>query len=301
MIPLAFLLPLAAYQRISHYGFTEERVLLCVITLWLLMMIAYFLFGKKKSIKIIPASLALIALFLSYGPVSIFSISAHNQAAILRDILARDSILVHGNILKEHKQLSHSDTVRISSILCYLDSEHGLNNIQPLVISNSNSPVTLESLYQDINSSHPTSYAHQETSTVTLSSGCVENDVHGYDKFIYSVDVDSANPSLWYDENTVRLTFKDNLQKLTFSFLENKKVVDSLQVDVQEKFQTLISDQAKLKGNPVSPKKMVVAAEKGKLKIKIFFRKIVLIKTQDKAIPKSLYFDLYYATGRYEK
>jgi hypothetical protein len=299
MIPLVILLPFAAYQRISLYGFTEERVLLCVITLWLLIMILYFIFSKKKSIKILPASLTVIILLISYGPLSIFSISAHNQAAILRNILERDSILVRGNVSKEHKQCSHADTLRISSILEYLDSEHGINNVQPLVMQSS-SPVTLEAFLREFNTFHQYYYSQQAASTISLSSACNEHDVHGYDKFDYCV-ANNGNSVLQYENQKIQLLFTDNLQQLSFSYSENKQVIDSLRMDFRQIFTALISKTQNSRGGYIPEDKMTFTAEKGKLKIKIFFKEIEFVKTQEKTYPKSLNFYLYYATGRYAK
>src|SRR5690606_15929395 len=54
MMPLIVVLALAVYQRVSHYGFTEERYILMVLTIWLVAITAYFLYFRKADIQLIP-------------------------------------------------------------------------------------------------------------------------------------------------------------------------------------------------------------------------------------------------------
>src|SRR5690606_19950461 len=68
MLPLIVLLALAVYQRVSHYGFTEERYILMVLTIWLAAITAYFLSSQKDDIRLIPVSLAALALLSTFGP-----------------------------------------------------------------------------------------------------------------------------------------------------------------------------------------------------------------------------------------
>ena len=131
LIPLTIVLFLAINRRISDYGITEERYIVFVFGLWLCVMITYFLMSKIKSIKIIPASICLLALGLSFGPWGAFSISESSQIGRLKDLLSRNEILVDGKVQKAPNKVPVEDSRQISSIVTYLRSSLGLESIQP--------------------------------------------------------------------------------------------------------------------------------------------------------------------------
>jgi len=79
LYPLIVLLSLGIYERVSEYGITEERYFIITLTLWLFLITLYFTFSKSKNIKVIPISLFAIALFISIGPWSAFSVSKRSQ------------------------------------------------------------------------------------------------------------------------------------------------------------------------------------------------------------------------------
>src|SRR5699024_5571330 len=53
---LILLLFIAVGKRLNEYGFTEARYLLLALSFWILSMILYFLFSKKKELRILPIS-----------------------------------------------------------------------------------------------------------------------------------------------------------------------------------------------------------------------------------------------------
>ncbi len=131
LIPLAFLLLLAIWRRISEYGLTEKRYFVVVLGLWLLGMIANFLLSKSKSIKVIPATLCVIAFLTSFGPWGAMRMSEQNQKGRLEEVLTRTGILLEGKVHKAAQRLAFEDCRRISAIVQYLNDVHGLSAIQP--------------------------------------------------------------------------------------------------------------------------------------------------------------------------
>jgi hypothetical protein len=131
LIPLALLLLLAIWRRISEYGLTEKRYFVLILGFWLLGMIAFFLLSKSKSIKVIPGSLCAIAFFCSFGPWGAISMSERNQVGRLEEALTRTGILREGKIHKTTQRLSFEDGRRVSAIVQYLSDVHGLSAIQP--------------------------------------------------------------------------------------------------------------------------------------------------------------------------
>lgn len=114
MLPLIVLLALAVYQRVSHYGFTEERHILTVLTIWLTTITVYFLCFRKDNIQLIPVSLALLALVSTFGPQSASDISRHSQQRRLAHLL----------------NAATEGTDERPSIVTYLLEAHGLQSMQ---------------------------------------------------------------------------------------------------------------------------------------------------------------------------
>ncbi|MEC3879977.1 DUF4153 domain-containing protein [Parapedobacter sp. 10938] len=114
MLPLIVLLALAVYQRVSHYGFTEERHILMALTIWLTAITAYFLSSRKDDIRLIPVSLAALALLSTFGPQSATNISLHSQQRRLAQLL---NAPVEG-------------TDERQSVVTYLLEAHGLQSMQ---------------------------------------------------------------------------------------------------------------------------------------------------------------------------
>lgn len=131
LYPLIILLGLAVFKRISQYGITENRYFILVIALWLLIIATYFLLSKNKNIKLIPVSLCLIAFLSSFGPLGAFSVSERSQISRLEKLVSAEKILIDGKIRKADPMLKGDNAERISSIISYLDKNHGFKGIQP--------------------------------------------------------------------------------------------------------------------------------------------------------------------------
>ncbi len=103
LFPLIILMALAVNQRIGDYGITEPRYFLIVITVWLMGAAIYYTFSKAKNIKFIPISLFVIAVLVSYGSWSAFSISENSQINRVIDLLNKTKIIDNGKIVKDVK------------------------------------------------------------------------------------------------------------------------------------------------------------------------------------------------------
>lgn len=131
LIPLIVLLFFAIARRIDEYGLTERRTLVVVLAVWLTGIVAYFLVSKSKSIKVIPISLAAIAVALCFGPWSVSDISKNYQLNLLEQKLVQNNILVNGVIHPASTQPSFDERKNISSIVKYLVETHGASVLQP--------------------------------------------------------------------------------------------------------------------------------------------------------------------------
>ncbi len=131
VIPMVVMLVLAMWRRVSEYGITEERYLGMILGFWLAGIVLYFLIGKNKNIRAIPASLCLLAVFSSFGPWGAFGVSETSQVGRLRLLLEKNSMFADGMVMAPRDTVPLADRSQISSIIRYLYSVHGYDRIRP--------------------------------------------------------------------------------------------------------------------------------------------------------------------------
>jgi len=131
LVPLNVMLFLALLKRGGQYGMTEGRYIGFACCFWLALLSLYFMISRTKNIKFIPISLCAVTLFISAGPVGMFSVSERSQISRLTEILEKNGILENGTVHKAKSPVPREDEVQISSILRYLHGMHGYDGIQP--------------------------------------------------------------------------------------------------------------------------------------------------------------------------
>lgn len=161
LIPLIGVLFFAIGFRIRDYGITINRYIIVALGIWLSLVSLYFSF-QKKNIKLIPISLSVILLLISFGPWSMFSVSEKSQSTRLISILKEYGIVMNDKIqnesiwdlsaLPEFKSdnsksnegiLNDSLNNEVKSILDYLDNHHGFSSISHLFSQNIDSLIKL--------------------------------------------------------------------------------------------------------------------------------------------------------------
>ncbi|MBD3616965.1 MAG: DUF4153 domain-containing protein [Gracilimonas sp.] len=132
LIPLVLLLMLSIWVRISEYGVTVNRYFVATLAVWLAGIVIYFLVGKSKNIKVIPISLCVIALLISFGPLGAFEVSKRSQLDRFEQLLEQNELLSDDNkIIKGDKLISFEDRKQISSKVDYLLELKGSEPLQP--------------------------------------------------------------------------------------------------------------------------------------------------------------------------
>lgn len=132
LAPLSILLYVAILRRISDYGITPNRYFVLVSAIWVSAMILYFIFSKKKNIKIIPASLAIITFLIGFGAWSAYPVSERSQLSRLDNILLKNNAWGAGqpDTLKT-AQLNDSIGVEINQVLDFLEGcNNGLEHLE---------------------------------------------------------------------------------------------------------------------------------------------------------------------------
>lgn len=131
LLPQIAVLFWAIWVRVADYGVTENRYLLIAFGFWLLGLSLYFLLAKRKNISVIPTSLFVILLVISFGPWSMFSVSERSQISRLEKILVKNDMFIDGKAVKASKEVSYDDSKEITNIVTYLRKTDALTKIQP--------------------------------------------------------------------------------------------------------------------------------------------------------------------------
>lgn len=131
LFPAILMLFLAIGKRIAQYGVTEMRYFLTVLTIWLTGTAIYFTLSRRKDIKVIPASLCLVAFATSFGPWGAYAVSQRSQTARLAGLLAANEMLVDDRIVPAAEAVPFDDRKEISAALSYLLEHHGTISIEP--------------------------------------------------------------------------------------------------------------------------------------------------------------------------
>lgn len=121
MVPLLGLLFWAILYRIHLYGFTHERYYVLLLSIWLTVVVAYFIIAKQPKIKFIPISMCIAGLLSIVGPQSADSISKNSQ-------LSRFEIYMQKT---EKVKLTFEQEQDLSSIVDFLEKNYGAEILLP--------------------------------------------------------------------------------------------------------------------------------------------------------------------------
>ncbi|MFH1522190.1 MAG: DUF4153 domain-containing protein [Patescibacteria group bacterium] len=132
LIPQIGMLFWSLWWRVLQYGITEKRYIVFIFGCWLLALALYLLISKKKDIRLIPISLVVIAILISFGHWGAFQVSKKSQMNRLEKLLVKNELLVDGQIkpLNEGVEISFDDSKEISATILYLYEAHGLEAVE---------------------------------------------------------------------------------------------------------------------------------------------------------------------------
>jgi len=131
--PLLLLHLLGLWRRVSEYGLTEPRYFLFGLGLWMLAMAGYYLFGRKKDIRALPVSLALLSFLALWGPWSAYDVAVRDQAGRLSALFERNGLVRDGKLAPAKKRVDWEQRREMSSKLDYLVSRGRLEALGSLL------------------------------------------------------------------------------------------------------------------------------------------------------------------------
>ncbi len=123
-VPLIILLGLAIWVRIDDYGVTVNRYLVAAMAVGLVVVTGYFLFGRKKDIRVIPIVICLLAVLSAWGPWSAFSVSRSSQQGRLTEFMETHGLLQDGRLVALSDTIPSAAQREMSSIIRYLADYH---------------------------------------------------------------------------------------------------------------------------------------------------------------------------------
>ena len=121
LVPLLGLLFWAILYRVNLYGFTHERYYVLLLSIWLTVVVAYFIINKQPKIKFIPVSMCLFGLLSIAGPQSADSISKNSQLSRFEEYMKGMGA----------KKLTFDQEKDLSSIVDFLEENYGVNVLTP--------------------------------------------------------------------------------------------------------------------------------------------------------------------------
>ncbi len=133
ILPLTIVLFMAIGIRIHEYGVTEDRYLVVLFGVWLVVLAIYYLLSKKKHIIFAPMVTAIAFLIALFGPLNMFSVSFNSQYHRLETLLVQNNVLVNGKIQKiqDESTFDRKTAENIQSKVFYLVDHGQAYRIQP--------------------------------------------------------------------------------------------------------------------------------------------------------------------------
>ena len=312
--PLIVMLFFAVWRRVSEYGVTEGRYLAIVLGGWLVGMVAYFTVSKLKSIKVVPATLLILLLAVSFGPWSIFAVSEQSQVGRLKTILLRDSILVDAKIHGLHSPVSLEDSKQISSIVLYLHDLHGYEGIESWfaeTLEEDSLGKGLASLGSDV-----VTGKMGVTYTNAWRSGAgrdgfvfvdvfVDNeratDVRDFELLVRGLHISAEELTKNYPRLGLSCRTSKQLDTITFILAPGIRALDTLRVDLHQLVRRVMDDNANADLTKIPPEQMSVTAVGRQWKVKVMVREAYVERraSEQKAVWYNL--DILYSLNEKEE
>ncbi len=278
LMPLVVLLFVAIFRRIGDYGVTEKRYFVLAIALWILGITVYLLLSKKKSLKILPISLFILAMISSFGPWGVFNISKNSQIQQFEKVYA--------TVIENDKKATMGQYEQLKSILYYLDDRESVFELDHITgIS-----ISIKGVFKDTVVADNTSEVYEwfDTQKALDSLGIAvdqeeleKNSPYGvfytYDpnNIITNYDIEGYQHLAVIDlsEHTNTKNMKINMYKVFYDSrklaLVLSKKADTLEIPLREKLIELTAYGPEL--YKVTQKDMTLEAENDSISIKIVF------------------------------
>ena len=196
--------------RISYYGVTEERYLVVVGGIFIVISMIYYLFFNKKTYITIPTTFLILALISSVGPLSAYNISRIDQKAKLEKMLVEENLLVDGKI-KSQSNVNPAKIKEIKDKLDYFVVKHNIKELPYLGEKFTTSQEDMNRVFGFRGDEFESLYGQIRS----FVNDRLEIDTTSYDRLL-------ENIQFQYDSNTQNI---QNLGNQNVTFSKNSNIV----------------------------------------------------------------------------
>ncbi len=244
LIPLGFLF-FAILKRVKEYGVTEDRYLIILIGLWLLISSIHTIYTKAKNLKFVTVCLSVMLIVASFGPWGIEGFSKFSQVKRLENLLKKEGILVDGKIVKTTNNVSDKSSQEISNIVDYISKTGNLEAIKewfPKVsyvasLDDNTKSIDPQEVMKDIGLQHFTKW--QKTAQEIYFSikdqqdfGKAVIDLKGFD---YAVQFSLSSPGAGFSSKNFKnqsedLVLRISLKENNLIIIENEKIMGKIEL-----------------------------------------------------------------------
>lgn len=298
MLPPVVMMFLALFYRIGEYGITEPRYLSLALGVWIVIMSVYGLLRRGPGIKAFAVVLAVMALAASYGPWSAFDISRASQVDRLHELLARNNLLVDGTVRKSAAAVPELDARDISSVLAYLRSTHGYEQIEawfdaPLRKAGSDQYIEPNEVATLIGIEYVRSWVSAEGADFSFRANRdAASDVAGFDRLLPSQTLSQFTSERTYASAGFTLRASTDFGTLTVVRLEGGTAVDSLHVDMRALAGRLVREYASRNVDDVPLEAMTVDAASSTFGVRVIVRIMEVRREDGTTQPRSYNLDV---------
>ena len=132
LLPSIVMLAMSIAKRVGQYGITEDRYFVIVLTAWLAGISVTFIVRRDADIRLIPCTLALLAVATLGGPWGAYRISLQSQRTHLLRVLEAHGLWRDGRFQASRGTVPFEASKEISSTVAYLIGAHGSDALRPL-------------------------------------------------------------------------------------------------------------------------------------------------------------------------
>jgi hypothetical protein len=133
LFPVLLLLFAAIGKRVHDYGITENRYFVLALGVWLSGIVLHSALDPRRDLRILPASLCLVALLASFGPWGASEVSRKSQVYRLKTLLESQGMLVGGKLAKAPGRIPRLASREIAGIAEYLEQRERLSDLKPWI------------------------------------------------------------------------------------------------------------------------------------------------------------------------
>lgn len=290
IIPMAVMLTLAVWQRVSEYGITEGRYLGFAAAAWMVLFAVYSFLRKGRHLLFIPFSLGVAVWLVGIGPWGMSAVSEMSQVNRLKKVLTEQRLLTDGTIRRGTGTLPSEAAREINALIDYLSELHGFRTIQPWFT---------ESLLRDTSGAGD---AYKEPAAVAALIGIPYTkirygdggefitlsadrnspmDIRGYDRLLRGRRITTSTAGTENPDDGISYRAEDDLNTLVFVLKNSAGEEEILKADVRSLCDALVAGNGNGSSENTPSEQLTVTVSGNNGAVKIFLNFVRLERKEN--------------------